>query len=97
MTLENFKTTVEKGEPVVATGIEGQTYTGVIRDGKKQPDGPVKAAPESSAPLVREPPIAWDCLRLTVGRKKKSAVRKTKRKFVNVNASLWAGMALPCL
>ena len=34
----------------------------VILNGKKQADGPVAAAPGSSAPLVRKPPITWDCL-----------------------------------
>ncbi len=57
VTFENFKATVEKGEPVIAIGIDGLTYRNVILNGKKQPDGPVKAAPGSSAPLVRKPPI----------------------------------------
>ncbi|MBR0067654.1 MAG: hypothetical protein IJQ00_08660, partial [Kiritimatiellae bacterium] len=62
VTLENFTGNVKMGEPVVAAGIDGLTYRNVTLNGKKQPDGPVKAAPGSSAPLVRKPPITWDCL-----------------------------------
>jgi len=47
---------------VVAAGIEGLTYRNVMLNGKKQADGPVKAAPGSSAPLVRKSPVTWDCL-----------------------------------
>ena len=43
-------------------GIDGLTYKNVTLNGKEQPDGPVKAAPGSSAPLVRKPPVTWDCL-----------------------------------
>ena len=62
VTLENFKVTVKQGEPVVPVGIDGLTYKNVTLNGKTQPDGPVKAAPGSSVPLVRKPPITWDCL-----------------------------------
>ena len=62
MTFENFKANVKTGEPVVAAGIEGLTYKNVTLNGKKQADGPVKAAPGSSVPLVRKPPVTWDCL-----------------------------------
>ena len=62
VTLENFTANVKTGEPVIAVGIDGLTYKNVILNGTKQPDGPVAAAPGSSAPLVRKPPITWDCL-----------------------------------
>ena len=62
VTLENFKVKVGKGTPVEAVGIDGLIYKNVTLNGKKQPDGPVAAAPGSSAPLVRKPPITWDCL-----------------------------------
>jgi len=47
---------------VVAAGIDGLTYKNVTLNGKKQADGPVKAAPGSSVPLVRKFPVTWDCL-----------------------------------
>ena len=62
VTFENVNVKVGKGKPVEAVGIDGLTYKNVILNGEKQPDGPVAAAPGSSAPLVRKPPITWDCL-----------------------------------
>jgi hypothetical protein len=62
VTFENFKAEVGKGAPVEAVGIDGLTYKNVILNGAKQPNGPVSAAPGSPAPLVRKPPITWDCL-----------------------------------
>ncbi len=62
MAFEKVKVKVGKGIPVEAVGIDGLTYKDVILNGKKQPDGPVVAAPGSPAPLVRKPPITWDCL-----------------------------------
>ena len=60
--LEDFKVKVAKGEPLVASGIDGLTFRNVVFNGGKQPDGKVKAAPGSSSPLVRKPPVTWECL-----------------------------------
>ena len=60
--VEDFKVKVAKGEPLVASGIDGLTFRNVVFNGGKQPDGKVKAAPGSSSPLVRNPPVTWECL-----------------------------------